>query len=76
MTYYLVIFPGPTKIMITRQSYEVASRDEAPTVTIKDRGSFLIKEKCVFQIESLDAAFVVAIKTEKIPARGRDYLKK
>lgn len=59
MNYYLVLFPGPLKLRVTRAQYEVAAADAAPIIDVPQKGSFIMMDKYVFSIEDEQIACVV-----------------
>lgn len=74
MTYYLILFPGLQKHLLTRSQYEHISLESTKTVTIIGKGRYTIDNKYVFTVEPENCAFIVAtVVSHEI--RGRDFLK-
>lgn len=68
MTYWLVLFqrdpvppgaPGPIKMRVKRNEYEVASQDAGATIT-HQKGTFLIKDKRTFVNEEENSCYIIA----------------
>ena len=59
MTYWLILFPGPLRIPVTREQFEIAATDKAPLIEVPGKGSFVMHDKYVFKIEKQQVACVV-----------------
>lgn len=74
MTYYLILFPGPQKHLLTRDQYEHLTLEQTKTIVIRGKGKYTVDNKCFFSVEPENAAFVVAT-VVGFEIRGRDFLK-